>query len=109
MPHLTSMKLSPHLPTPLHDLARSSAPKRSLGWYLGWGLLLVMLAAAWQGADMRPLDLLRDSGNMASYASEFFPPNFSQWRFYTEEMLITLQIALWGTALAVLREVPLEV
>lgn len=108
MPHLISMKLPAHPSTPLHELAQSSAPKRSLGWYLGWGLLLVLLAGSWQGADMRPLDLLRDSGNMARYASEFFPPNFSQWRFYTEEMLVTLQIALWGTALAVLSAVPLS-
>jgi phosphonate transport system permease protein len=56
---------------------------------------------------MRPLDLIKDSGNMATYAADFFPPNFSQWRLYLEEMLITLQIALWGTALAVLTAIPL--
>lgn len=56
---------------------------------------------------MRPLDLVRDSGNMATYAAEFFPPNFSQWRMYVGEMVITLQIALWGTALAVVTAVPL--
>jgi phosphonate transport system permease protein len=66
-----------------------------------------MLAGSWQGADMRPLDLLRDSGNMATYAAEFFPPNFSQWRMYVGEMVITLQIALWGTALAVVTAVPM--
>jgi phosphonate transport system permease protein len=56
---------------------------------------------------MRPLDLVRDSGNMATYAAEFFPPNFSQWRMYVGEMVITLQIALWGTALAVVTAVPM--
>nr|WP_261802605.1 phosphonate ABC transporter, permease protein PhnE [Variovorax sp. PAMC28562] len=56
---------------------------------------------------MRPLDLWRDSGNMATYAADFFPPNFAQWRTYVEEMVVTLQIALWGTALAVLTAVPL--
>jgi phosphonate transport system permease protein len=69
--------------------------------------LLALLAASWKGADMRPLDLVRDSGNMASYAAEFFPPNFSQWRMYVQEMVITLQIALWGTALAVITAVPM--
>lgn len=103
MLHLTRMNLHTNLQT----LAQMSARKRSLGWYVGWGLLLVLLAASWQGADMRPMDLLRDSGNMAMYASEFFPPNFSQWRFYMQEMLVTLQIALWGTALAVLTAIPL--
>jgi phosphonate transport system permease protein len=81
--------------------------QRSLVWYVAWGLLLALLAASWKGADMRPLDLVRDSGNMASYAAEFFPPNFSQWRMYVQEMVITLQIALWGTALAVITAVPM--
>jgi len=88
-------------------LARSAKPKRSLGWYLSWGVLLLLLAASWQGADMRPLDLLRDSGNMARYAADFFPPDFSQWRLYVQEMVVTLQIALWGTALAVLTAIPM--
>lgn len=88
-------------------LAAAAAPKRSLTWYAGWGLLLLLLSASWQGADMRPMDLLRDSGNMARYAAEFFPPNFAQWELYLQEMLVTLQIALWGTALAVLSAVPL--
>jgi phosphonate transport system permease protein len=72
-----------------------------------WGVLLLILAGSWKGADMRPLDLVRDSGNMVKYASDFFPPNFSQWRFYLQEMLVTLQIALWGTVLAVVLAVPL--
>ena len=92
---------------PLHALAKSAGSKRSLTWYVTWALLLLLLAASWQGADIRPLELFRDSGNMAKYAAEFFPPNFSQWRIYVEEMVITLQIALWGTALAVVTAVPL--
>jgi phosphonate transport system permease protein len=44
---------------------------------------------------------------MNQYAAEFFPPDFRQWRMYVEEMVITLQIALWGTALAVVTAVPL--
>ena len=56
---------------------------------------------------MRPAELFRDSGNMSQYAAEFFPPNFRQWRMYVDEMVITLQIALWGTALAVVTAVPL--
>jgi phosphonate transport system permease protein len=85
----------------------AAAPKRSLTWYFFWAFVLILLAGSWQGADMRPLDLVRDSGNMATYAAEFFPPNFSQWRMYVGEMVITLQIALWGTALAVVTAVPM--
>lgn len=92
----------------MQALAAASAPKRSLSWYLAWGLLLVLLAASWQGTDMRPWELIRDSDNMTKYAAEFFPPKFGQWRIYVAEMVITLQIALWGTALAVLTAVPLS-
>ena len=82
-------------------------PKRSLFLQFAWGLLILMLVASWNGADMRPMDLWRDSDNMKSYATEFFPPNFSHWKLYLEEMLVTLQIALWGTFLAVLTAIPL--
>ena len=77
-----------------------------LGSLIGWGVILALLAASWKGADMRPLDLLRDSGNMGTYASSFFPPNFKEWRVYLDEMLVTLQIAVWGTALAVVFAIP---
>lgn len=88
-------------------LAESAAPRHGWVWYLSWSMLLALLAASWNGADMRPLDLWRDSGNMAEYASEFFPPDFGDWRLYVTEMIVTLQIALWGTALAVVSAVPL--
>ncbi len=55
---------------------------------------------------MRPVELLRDSGNMATYLRDFFPPDFRDWRIYTHEMIVTLEIALWGTALAVILAVP---
>lgn len=56
---------------------------------------------------MRPGDLVRDSGNMAKYLSDFFPPSFKNWQLYLTEMLVTLQIAVWGTALAVVCSIPL--
>lgn len=71
-----------------------------------WGLALAVLAWAWKGADMRPLDLLRDSGNMADFMADFFPPNFQDWKLYAREIVITLQIALWGTVLAIVCAVP---
>ncbi|APW48516.1 phosphonate ABC transporter, permease protein PhnE [Rhodoferax antarcticus] len=94
----------PMRPAPSPHLA---APKTSLLTMLLWGVALALLAASWRSADMRPLDLVRDSGNMVTYAADFFPPNFSQWRFYLEEMGVTLAIALWGTVLAVIFAIPL--
>ena len=99
--------MQPTVLTPRAPLPVLPAPRRNWIRPFGWAILLALLAASWKGADMRPLDLWRDSGNMATYAADFFPPNFAQWRTYVEEMVVTLQIALWGTALAVLTAVPL--
>jgi phosphonate transport system permease protein len=97
--------------TPVHlkmqALAASATPQHSWNWYLSWGALLALLAWSWEGADMRPMELWRDSGNMKTYAAEFFPPNFGHWRIYLDEMRVTLQIALWGTALAVVTAIPM--
>jgi phosphonate transport system permease protein len=71
-----------------------------------WCVLLVLLIWAWEGADMRPMVLWEDSGNMATFAGEFFPPNFHDWRIYLSEMIITVHIALWGTVLAVIFAIP---
>ncbi len=62
---------------------------------------------SWQGAEMAPLTLIKDGGNMATFAADFFPPDFSQWQDYLTEMAVTLQIAVWGTALAVVLSIPL--
>jgi phosphonate transport system permease protein len=56
-------------------------PKSSLLGMLAWGGVMAVLAASWQGADMRPLDLVRDSGNMARYAAIFFRPTSASGAF----------------------------
>jgi phosphonate transport system permease protein len=76
--------------------------KRSLVYYLGWATAFLILAWAWEGADMRPISLVEYGGNMAQFAKGFFPPDFGEWRFYLSEMLITIQVAIWGTALAII-------
>ncbi|WP_415793333.1 phosphonate ABC transporter, permease protein PhnE [Bordetella tumulicola] len=81
---------------------RSSLPRLMM-----WAVLLALLMLSWRGADMRPMDLVTQSGNMLTYAADFFPPNFRDWRMYLSEMLITVQIALWGTFLAIVVAVPL--
>jgi phosphonate transport system permease protein len=90
-------------------LLRERAASQKVSWlaFAGWGMAAVVMMWAWQGAEIRPLDLIRDSGNMAVYASEFFPPDFRDWRLYLREMVVTLQIALWGTVTAVIAAIPL--
>jgi len=88
-------------------LAQAGAGRSSWTTTIVWALVLLTLAWAWQGAEMRPLDLIRDADNMRVYAREFFPPNFHDWRIYLHEMVVTLHIAIWGTVLAIVAAVPL--
>lgn len=86
----------------------NDVPRRpfALGKSLVYAGAVAALAWSWQGAEIDPLMLIRDSGNMARFTADFFPPDFREWRSYLQEMMVTVQIAIWGTALAVLLAVP---
>jgi len=88
---------------------RQRALEERPGWlhYLAWALGLGVLAWAWRGAEIRPLDLLKDSANIGTYAKDFFPPDFHDWRIYAKEMVVTVHIAIWGTVLALIAAVPM--
>lgn len=106
------MSVSQVLPLPgaarLAQLRQLAARRKApAGLWLGWMLAALVLAWAWRGAEIRPLDLLRDAGNMGVFASDFFPPDFKEWRLYLREMVVTLHIALWGTLLAIVAAVPM--
>jgi len=91
----------------LAELERAPrTPRQTLGRALTYGLIIAVLAWSWRGAEMRPLDLIRDAGNMATFVNDFLKPNFHDWHYYLEEMIVTLQIAIWGTVLAVLGAIP---
>ena len=80
--------------------------KRSLGNIAGWAVLLSLLTWSWEGADMRPMALIEDASNMSEFAASFFPPDLTEWRLYVNEILITFQIAIWGTILAIVCAIP---
>ncbi len=80
--------------------------KQSLTYYIGWAAVFALLAWSWEGADMRPMALVDYSSNMLAFAQGFFPPDFHEWPTYLEEMIVTVQIALWGTFLAIILSVP---
>ncbi|MGH1541524.1 MAG: phosphonate ABC transporter, permease protein PhnE [Arenicella sp.] len=71
-----------------------------------WATVCAVLFWSWQGAEMNPAMLWQDRGNMWTMLQDFFPPNFHDWELYVEQMLITLQIAIWGTLLAVVMSIP---
>jgi phosphonate transport system permease protein len=88
---------------------RQRAAEARPSWltYFAWALALAVLAWAWRGAEIRPFDLVKDSGNIGTYAKEFFPPDFRDWRLYAKEMAVTVHIAIWGTLLALVAAVPM--
>ncbi|MDQ0326252.1 phosphonate transport system permease protein [Rhodopseudomonas julia] len=88
-----------------------SVPPRSftdrLYSYLVWGGIVLVLIWSWGPAEMvRFLNLFTDAGNMADYAGGFLSPNFRDWHYYVEEMILTVQIAVWGTVLAIFFGIP---
>ena len=101
------------LDTSAEGAAAAALPARTAGSsllsLLGWAAACGILAWSWQGAEMRPGDLWTFGGNMAEFAAGFTDPDFRHWRMFLEEMLVTIQIAVWGTLLAVVFAVPLGV
>ena len=73
---------------------------------LGLAAVLLVLGWAYNGAGIKPWDLVKYSGNIVTLASEFWPPDFHDWRMYLDETLLTIQIAIWGTGLAIVCAVP---
>ena len=97
---MPALPLAATPPLPPRDL------KRTWLEVFCWALVAAALVWAWRGADMRPLDLFRHSDNMRQFLADFFPPNFKDWRLYLSEMIVTVQIAIWGTVLALIFAVP---
>jgi phosphonate transport system permease protein len=81
--------------------------KERLGRVLFWAVLIALLAWSFGPAEIdRAAGLITDADNMANYASGFLKPNFKEWKFYASEMIVTVQIAIWGTFLAILFGIP---
>lgn len=88
---------------------RPSLRTRSRSWLL---LLVVatLLVWSWGPTEMgKARSLFTDWRNMAEFASGFLRPNFRDWDAYAWEMVETVQIAIWGTALAVLFGIPFAI
>jgi phosphonate transport system permease protein len=73
-----------------------------------WGGVAVLLIASVGPVELRRFPLLfAKSANTQEFARDFLHPDFGQGPLYVAQMWLTIQIALWGTAFAVLLAVPL--
>ena len=73
-----------------------------------WGGVALLLAIGFRGAEIFKIgDLFAGTANMRQLAGAFIKPNFAEWRLYLADMWLTIQMALWGTALAIAIAAPL--
>ena len=95
----------------LHAVAVPRPPLSSRIKHAGiWLAVLLLLGWSFAPAEMfRAVSLFTDWRNMAVFGAAFLKPNFLHWDTYLSEMLITVQIALWGTALAVVFGIPFAI
>lgn len=75
--------------------------------YLLVAIAILILAAYRSHIDF--VELLQGSGNMAEYISRYFPPDFSDWRFYLQDTVETIAMGIWGTLLAAIVAIPLSI
>ena len=72
-----------------------------------WGAVIVLLIVAFRPVEMNHLPRLStNSENMRQFGQEFLHPDFTNLRTYIAQMWLTIQIAMWGTTLAVVIAIP---
>jgi phosphonate transport system permease protein len=86
-------------------------PTRSLAQrapdILVWGGVILLLLLAFGPVEMRnAAKLFTNSENMRQYGRELIQPDFTNWKLFVAQMWLTVQIAMWGTVLAVIMAVP---
>ncbi len=70
-------------------------------------IVAMLLIWSFTPAEMQnAIFLWTDAGNMAEFGKDFLRPDFHEWEMYLGEMIVTVQIAIWGTFLSVLLGIP---
>ena len=97
---------NPPPPGSVPDPPRAPLARRLLDLLL-WGGLAAVLLASFGPVQMSKLGLLfANSANMRDFGSEFVHPDMAHWTIYAAQMWLTVQMALWGTVLALAIAVP---
>jgi phosphonate transport system permease protein len=96
-------------PTPATPIPRPpirTATERGLD-LLVWGGIVVLLIVAFRPVEMNKFGLIfTNSANIREFSKDLVRPDFARWPLYVAQMWLTVQIALWGTSLAVILAVP---
>lgn len=87
-------------------IPRRDLSTRIYGWFI-WGGFAVMLIWSFVPAEIHRLtELATGASNMAELMGDFASPSFRYWRDWTELMIETVQMAIWGSLLSVILGVP---
>ena len=70
---------------------------------------IIVLIFSYRQSELNFPVLFQRGGNMVEYLRSYFPPDFSYWRTYLEDTLITVSMGIWGTLLAAIAAVPLSI
>jgi len=90
-------------------IPQPSFKEKSIKW-LTLGIIALLLAWSWTPTEMyRSVSLYTDAGNMAQFASAFLTPNFRDFDVYMSDMVVTIQIGIWGTVLAIVFGIPFAI
>lgn len=101
----TDRLVSPEVMRVLAEEKKLVTPIRIV-WLL---VAIAVLAYAAQKSDLSFVELAEGTGNMAEYVSRYFPPDFTDWRFYLSDVLETIGMGVWGTLMASVIAVPLAI
>jgi len=93
-------------------LAIPAAPKKStLAWVadiLVWGGVAAVLLYSIDAVDLSNISrLFAGNDSTKLFVHDLLRPDFADWKMFVAKMWETVQIALWGTFLAVLLGIPL--
>jgi len=89
---------APQAPARETHTGRNALATLALAILFGWAARVI---------ELRPLELLRDVGNIGIFLRGYLHPSFVHVGEYAWQCMVTVCIALWGSLLALLVAVPL--
>lgn len=71
--------------------------------------LVAVLIFAFIQSELNFPVLLTRGDSMVEYIRSYFLPDFSDWKYYLDETIITISMGIWGTLMAAIAAVPLSI
>ena len=106
---MTDTTAAPHKSHLDMTVPKRPLSSRAINWLITL-FVVGILVWSWAPAEMsNGIRIFTDWRNMAEFGSAFLQPNFHDYDIYLKDMVVTIQIAVWGTALAVVFGIPFAI